>query len=692
MPVLGAPLGGGARGAASSRSTTGAARGNEPVRALLRPRRSRCGPAPRPLPLAELARRPALPARVLARGSATELNYRRFFDVTTLAAVRVEDAGRLRRDPPPARSSCVRAGDDRRPAHRPPGRAGRPARLPRPAGRRDRRRLGRRREDPRGRRAAAERLALRRHDRLRRAAARRRALRRPGRRAAADDLSTELLGEHQDLEAMVTDAKRWSSRRCRLAEVNRLMRLVGRVLARRWTRPPCARARGAARRHGPLPRLPRPGRGGRTAQQLADARARRGLGAPSGLPTRGPRRPGAVVELARWASPPGARASTPRRPARVRRAVPADLRPGHGQGHRGHRLLPLRAAHRRSTRSAATPAGSASRPTSSTRFAASASWRRWPTTMTTLSTHDTKRAEDVRARLCGALRACRPSGRRGCATARELAAPAPRRRLDALTEYLLWQTLGRRLADQRPSGCRATPQGDPRGQGAHAVDRAGRGLRGGRRAVRRPAPDRRPEIVAHVDAWVDADRAGGARRHARPEAAPAVAARRPRRLPGHRARRPVARRPRQPPPRRLRGAPRPAGPARRGRAARATWTTRSCSSPSRALRAAPRPARVVRRDGRRPTPPSRHLERARRGLRSRRRTAGSQVVTVVDPARRAAARDAGAGATPTASPARGRCGATSAQRRGRRSSDARRPGRARASCCVTCPVALLVRR
>ena len=47
----------------------------------------------------------------------------------------------------------------------------------------------------------------------------------------------------------------------------------------------------------------------------------------------------------------------------------------------------------------------------------------WPTTMTTLSTHDTKRSEDVRARLARALREPPASGRRWLDQARELAAP-----------------------------------------------------------------------------------------------------------------------------------------------------------------------------------------------------------------------------------------------------------------------------
>ena len=78
-------------------------------------------------------------------------------------------ARRVRRDPRPGRRPRPR-GVGRRPAHRPPGRAGRPARVPAPARRGDGRRVGRRREDPRGRRAAARRLAVRRYDRVRPAA------------------------------------------------------------------------------------------------------------------------------------------------------------------------------------------------------------------------------------------------------------------------------------------------------------------------------------------------------------------------------------------------------------------------------------------------------------------------------------------------------------------------------------------
>ncbi|WP_426566761.1 malto-oligosyltrehalose synthase [Angustibacter sp. McL0619] len=66
--------------------------------------------------------------------------------------------------------------------------------------------------------------------------------------------------------------------------------------------------------------------------------------------------------------------------------------------------------------------------------------RTWPLGMTTLSTHDTKRAEDVRARL--AVVSERPA--EWTATVRDLhetSAPYRQTQLDGATEYLVWQTL-----------------------------------------------------------------------------------------------------------------------------------------------------------------------------------------------------------------------------------------------------------
>jgi (1->4)-alpha-D-glucan 1-alpha-D-glucosylmutase len=66
--------------------------------------------------------------------------------------------------------------------------------------------------------------------------------------------------------------------------------------------------------------------------------------------------------------------------------------------------------------------------------------RDWPEAMTTLSTHDTKRSEDVRARLFALSEL---PDRWGRAVSEWRAATAPYRPslLDANTEYLIWQTL-----------------------------------------------------------------------------------------------------------------------------------------------------------------------------------------------------------------------------------------------------------
>ena len=64
----------------------------------------------------------------------------------------------------------------------------------------------------------------------------------------------------------------------------------------------------------------------------------------------------------------------------------------------------------------------------------------WPESMTTLSTHDTKRSEDTRARLAP-ISELPVEWAVWMHTARELAAPSRPAELDAATEYLLWQTL-----------------------------------------------------------------------------------------------------------------------------------------------------------------------------------------------------------------------------------------------------------
>jgi (1->4)-alpha-D-glucan 1-alpha-D-glucosylmutase len=126
----------------------------------------------------------------------------------------------------------------------------------------------------------------------------------------------------------------------------------------------------------------------------------------------------------------------------------------------------------------------------------------WPTSMTALTTHDTKRSEDVRARLM-------PLAEDGegwaawLATARELAAAHPSDAVDAPTAYLLWQTLvgtwpitGARLEEYLLKAVReakvhtAWVDGDPAYE--EAVVAYARSLA------------RDPAVQRHLDAWTAA--------------------------------------------------------------------------------------------------------------------------------------------------------------------------------------------
>jgi (1->4)-alpha-D-glucan 1-alpha-D-glucosylmutase len=126
----------------------------------------------------------------------------------------------------------------------------------------------------------------------------------------------------------------------------------------------------------------------------------------------------------------------------------------------------------------------------------------WPQTMTTLSTHDTKRAEDVRARLF--VLSERPSEwAEWVETARKLAGPFRADELDTLTEYFLWQTL-----------VGAWPISEERLQ-AYAL----KAIRESKLYTRWTEPNEAyesaverflsavttaPEVVAHVESWLEA--------------------------------------------------------------------------------------------------------------------------------------------------------------------------------------------
>ena len=84
--------------------------------------------------------------------------------------------------------------------------------------------------------------------------------------------------------------------------------------------------------------------------------------------------------------------------------------------------------------------GRLSRPVAEFHANAAARQARWPLAMTTLTTHDTKRSEDVRARLM--TLASDPRGWESWVrAASRLGAPHRSSLVDAATEYLIWQTL-----------------------------------------------------------------------------------------------------------------------------------------------------------------------------------------------------------------------------------------------------------
>ena len=343
-------------------------------------------------------------------------------------------------------------------------------------------------------------LAHGRHDRLRRAAARRRALRRPRRRRAArrplGRAPRRAAGPRGDRHRVEAVGRAGHARH--RGEPADAARRAGAARPRR-RRGRAQVHRGDARRHGPLPRLPAAGHAPR------GARRRR---APVGRVARRGERSAVrwtatavdvVVDLALGQASPVDQAAQPTSSSSgsSRRAVPP---------------WPRRSRTRRttatcgssgSTRSAATPPGWACRPRTSTGSRRTCSGE-WPQSMTTLSTHDTKRAEDVRARLF--VLAERPDAwATWVRTARELAAPVRAEELDVLTEYFLWQTL-----------VGAWPISEERLQ-AYAL----KAIRESKLYTRWTEPDEAyesaverfvsgvvttPEIVAHVESWVEATR------------------------------------------------------------------------------------------------------------------------------------------------------------------------------------------
>ena len=432
-------------------------------------------------------------------------------------------------------------------------------------GRRDRRRLRAGREDPPVRRAASAGLGDRGHHGLRRARRHRPRARRPGRARALEALDASLRPEGPLAWAdLIHDTRR--------AVADGILQLGGAA--------PRARALGAATRpdarrcarRAPrlLPRLPHLPPARRRAPRGC-ARGRRDRPAPR------PRRHRSTSSRAALGDP-RASGGDP---------LPADQRDGDGEGRRGHAPSTGTRGSPRLTEVGGDPDQFAH---DGRRVPCGAGRRlaAHPAGMTTLTTHDTKRGEDTRARI--SVLAELPGewaafvGRRRrprSATARSRTCSGSRivgswpREREALHEYA---DKAAREAEAARAGQDPDEAFEDRAAGA------------GRHGLRRPATAADLERVRRAH-------------HSRPagrtrwrEAAAADRPRCPGRLPGQRALGVLARRPRQPAPRRLRRAPPDAGRARRGSIARrSTRRARPSCSSHPAPCVPPRPAGAVHR-------------------------------------------------------------------------------------------------
>ncbi|GAA3716924.1 malto-oligosyltrehalose synthase [Terrabacter ginsenosidimutans] len=312
-----------------------------------------------------------------------------------------------------------------------------------------------------------------------------------------DDLSTELLGERQDLGAIVTESKRWVVQVMLATEVSRLMRLVARA------RPDLEEAAAREVLEAMLVGMDRyrvyvrPGhpRDGLHAEPLELAVVE-GAGSRYGSLDRACVE--GLVDLALGEGDVRDEAARDEFVVRFQQTCgPAMAKAIEDTAYyRYVRLVGLNEVGGDPTRVGA--------PTTDFHWFAQNLLGEWPQSMTTLSTHDTKRAEDVRARLF--VLAERPDAwATWVRAARDLAAPVRAEELDVLTEYFLWQTV-----------VGAWPISEERLQ-AYAL----KAVRESKLYTRWTDPDEAyesaverfvtgvvttPEIVAHVESWVEATR------------------------------------------------------------------------------------------------------------------------------------------------------------------------------------------
>jgi (1->4)-alpha-D-glucan 1-alpha-D-glucosylmutase len=319
----------------------------------------------------------------------------------------------------------------------------------------------------------------------------------PAGAAPLDDLSTELLGERQDLAEIVIESKRWVVQVMLATEVSRLMRLVARA------RPDLEEAAAREVLEAMLVGMDRyrvyvrPGhpRDGLQAEPLELAVVE---GSGSRFDALDRACVEGLVDLALGEGDVRDEAARDEFVVRFQQTCgPAMAKAIEDTAYyRYVRLVGLNEVGGDPTQ--------VGLPTADFHWFAQNLLGEWPQSMTTLSTHDTKRAEDVRARLF--VLAERPDAwATWVRTARELADPLRADELDALTEYFLWQTV-----------VGAWPITEERLQ-AYAL----KAIRESKLHTRWTEPDEAyesaverfvsgvvttPGIVAHVEAWVEATR------------------------------------------------------------------------------------------------------------------------------------------------------------------------------------------
>lgn len=260
----------------------------------------------------------------------------------------------------------------------------------------------------------------------------------PSGRVPLTRLATELVGAEQDLPAMVREAKAQVVETVQAAEVNRLLRLLGRILP--GNEQDCLR-RGlgallvAMDRYRAYvdPDAPDAAEGEQERRVLvaAEHRARDLLGPGDQLALQ------LVAELARGVRLPEAAADTLADQREFVVRFQQTCGPVMAKGvedttfYRHVRLTGLNEVGGDPDRVGVSP--------QELHEFAARQLVAWPTTMTTLSTHDTKRSEDVRARLA-VLAELPQDWEDWLRRARRLAARHRGDLLDGATEYLLWQT------------------------------------------------------------------------------------------------------------------------------------------------------------------------------------------------------------------------------------------------------------